>query len=454
MSAWLSLNLDIVSDQERLWEETLADDPATELDARQGGLTPTNINPRLYHDIEVRLTRLIGKAEQLLGNATTNLAECWMHMRCKFDGGKVINRSQSGSWELRCMGAGLRQNLGREWGPKAWKQMTKTSPNKVYTDTAERSAKTLNQDRKRKNTEQAQERRRRSKYTRIEESDTTAARTAYNRHDGGVTPDEVTQDVSPERLEELKSSFYQINVVITQEQAQQIEEETRDQADNENWKYERRKRITASNAGEIAKMKKTTKRSTKVRNLLYTTFRGNAATRYGTAMEEIARNQYITYQRRNGHPDLEVNNCGLIISKRNNWLAATPDGLVEDPSDTSHQSGLVEIKNPYSFRDKGLHEACKASSFCLEVDKDTQLHLKHRHNFYFQVQCQLYCSDKEWCDFVVRTDVDMHIERIHRDRKWWGPQLGKLRIFYFTSLLPELACPQFRCGGIREPTKS
>ncbi len=28
-------------------------------------------------------------------------------MRSKFDGGKQVNRSQSGSWEAQCAGAGL-----------------------------------------------------------------------------------------------------------------------------------------------------------------------------------------------------------------------------------------------------------------------------------------------------------------------------------------------------------
>ncbi len=41
----------VVADQEQLWAETLADDPATEEDVQRGGLTPTNIDPRLYHDI-------------------------------------------------------------------------------------------------------------------------------------------------------------------------------------------------------------------------------------------------------------------------------------------------------------------------------------------------------------------------------------------------------------------
>ena len=76
------------------------------------------------------LSRLVAKASQLLGIKTTYLAECWMHVRTKFDGGKVINRSQSGSFGYRSMGAGLRQNLGANWGPQVWKNVTTTSPNK------------------------------------------------------------------------------------------------------------------------------------------------------------------------------------------------------------------------------------------------------------------------------------------------------------------------------------
>lgn len=85
-------------DQETLWHETLADDPAVEADCRQGEQNPININQRLLHDIQVLVSRLVAKASQLLGNFTTNMAESWMHVRSKYDGGKVINHSQSGSW--------------------------------------------------------------------------------------------------------------------------------------------------------------------------------------------------------------------------------------------------------------------------------------------------------------------------------------------------------------------
>ena len=195
------------------------------------------MDPQPYHDIQVQVSRLVSKASQLIGNETTNLAESWMHIRSKFDEGKVINRSQCGSWVHRCMGAGLRQNLGREWGPQAWKQMTSTSSNKVFTNAAEHSAKRLDKDRKRKATDEAKEQHRKSKHSKID--DTVAARKAYSRHDEGVTPDQVSDDKSPQRLDELKSSFYQMKVMVTAEEAQKIEEQTREQAEKDEWKYER-----------------------------------------------------------------------------------------------------------------------------------------------------------------------------------------------------------------------
>lgn len=212
------------------------------------------------------------------------------------------------------MGAGLRQNKGPKWGPQVWK-MTKTSPNKVFSDTAECTAKRVQKDRERKNTEAAKESRRRSKYTSTD--DTTAARSAYSRHDDGISPEEVTDDVTPELLEQLKTSYYRTKVVATGDEAKAIETRTRDQADGMQWLAERRKRLTTSKVGGIAKMRRTTKRSNKVKELLYSTFKGNKATRYGCAKEEETIQQYIAYQRSHGHPDLSVEKCRLYVSVSN-----------------------------------------------------------------------------------------------------------------------------------------
>ena len=62
-----------------------------------------------------------------------------MHIRYKFDGGKVVNLSQSGSWEHRCYRAGLEQNLGKCWVSETWGKVTNSLPSQVFRDTAEKN---------------------------------------------------------------------------------------------------------------------------------------------------------------------------------------------------------------------------------------------------------------------------------------------------------------------------
>ena len=421
------------------------DSTQAEHDATQGNPEPVELNDKMMHDIQMLVARLVEKASQLLGNFTTNLAESWMHIRSKFDGGKMINRSQSGSWQYRCMGAGLQQNLGKTWGPKTWSKMTCTNTNQVFVDVSNSACKIAKNDKQRKATEKAKEQRRKSKYAGKENSQ--QARKAYNRYDNGSCPDDVVDDVSPDYLKKLMDGFYATKVVITPQEGNEIERETRDQHASDSWERERRVRITASKAGKLAKMRTTTSRSKKVEEMLYSKFKGNKATRYGTLMENTSRLEYRRYQTQKGHK-LTTVRTGLKISMENPWLAASPDDQVHDEV-SSPPWGLAEYKNPFSVRHLTIEEACKLPSFCLEKKEDT-VHLKRGHDYYFQIQCQLYCCDRQWCDFVVRTEKDIYVERIWRNMDWWDIQLKKLRHFYFQALLPELACPRYHKGGIRD----
>lgn len=135
----------------------------------------------------------------------------------------------------------------------------------------------------------------------------------------------------------MKKSFFEANIAVSKEEAAKIEAATRDQAGNEYWKQERKKRLTASRVGGISKMRKTTKRANKVKEFLYSTFRGNEATRYGMEMEEIARREYITHQQQN-NLEVSVTDCGLFVSLQNSWLAATPDGIVTESSEDIRRS--------------------------------------------------------------------------------------------------------------------
>ena len=196
-----------------LWQQTTDDN--LEEDARKGMHNPVKVSEKLIHDIQMLVSRLVEKAHQLIGNFTTNMAESWMHIRSKFDGGKVINRYQSGSWQGCCMGAGLQQNLRKTWGPTVWSDMTASIPNRIFTDIANTIHKETESTRKRKSTDKSKENRRKSKYARTDNS--AQARKAYSRHDNGTCPDEVVEDVLSQYLEEQKEGFYRTKVKVSKE---------------------------------------------------------------------------------------------------------------------------------------------------------------------------------------------------------------------------------------------
>ena len=89
-------------------------------------------------------------------------------------------------------------------------------------------------------------------------------------------------------------NYYETHVVVDRKLREKIEESTRQQstADDSNarelWYAERKKRITASVVGGIAKMKSSTKRAKKVQELLYNKFHGNSSTMFGVAKEAVS----------------------------------------------------------------------------------------------------------------------------------------------------------------------
>jgi hypothetical protein len=80
----------------------------------------------LFFRIQRAGDRIVNIASQLVTNQTTNLAECYMNIRCKFDGGKFYNRVQRGSFQHRCYGVGLRFQTGPDWSSLAWSRATGT----------------------------------------------------------------------------------------------------------------------------------------------------------------------------------------------------------------------------------------------------------------------------------------------------------------------------------------
>ena len=438
---------DILQEQEQAWRDATDD---SDLEAVQ---SIDEINSSVDERMMCDINRLVGRLDLLLGNFTTNLCECWMHIRTKFDGGKQINRIQSGSWQHRCAGAGLRQNLGPAWGPKVWKDITNTEPNDTFTAVSEILSKEAKDSKEKKATPHAKKTR---KLRKGSSSDNTLqSRRSYSRYDGGQNADDINTDLPTSFLQENMLQYYNANVKVSEQRAKDIEIMTRQQGTDETsaniWLAERRKRITASNVGAIVKRKKTTKVGNKVKQLLYSTFKGSAATRWGTLQEPESQSRYIQLKAPVS-PDISVTTSGLVICSSHPWLGASPDGLVQDPQHSSSE-GIVEFKNPYTARNMTIQDAIKnLKDFCLKQDQDGLITLRTSHNYYYQVQTTMMCAKRKWCDFVVCTNQDMHVERIpYNEELLINKLLPSLQSFYFSAVLPELTCPRHQKGGIREP---
>ena len=96
-----------------------------------------------------------------------------------------------------------------------------------------------------------------------------------------------------------------------------------------------------------------------------------------------------------------------------------------DPS-TEKPYGFLEVKCPYSQRDKTPTEACHDSKFCCSIQNKGELGipvLKLNHPYYAQVQGQMAIGRHRWCDFVVFTPRGLSVERIHFDDVYWSTKL-------------------------------
>ena len=153
--------------------------------------------------------------------------------------------------------------------------------------------------------------------------------------------------------------------------------------------------------------------------------------------------QSIEYMQASGHPNLTVAGSGFVIHPGKCWLGASPDGVVEDPVSII-STGLLEIKCPYSVRDKLLGEACQDPSFYCSLSEDGSVVLRTNHRYYHQVQLQMYVCSYLWCDFCLYTTKDITVQRIVADVNWVKKYIPQLEEYYNNIVPSEIVYPMYK----------
>jgi putative phage-type endonuclease len=119
----------------------------------------------------------------------------------------------------------------------------------------------------------------------------------------------------------------------------------------------------------------------------------NAAMQHGTETEPLARAAYEALK------DVLVDEVGFVPHPTIKMAGASPDGLVGD-------DGLLEIKCPNTA-----------------THIETLLSESVPTKYYTQMQFQMACTGRQWCDFVsfdnrLPEDLQLFVKRVPRDEMY------------------------------------
>ena len=168
------------------------------------------------------------------------------------------------------------------------------------------------------------------------------------------------------------------------------------------WLHMRSGKVTASRVADLVARTKTgwsASRAAYMSQLLAERLTGepvttvaNSAMRWGLEQEPIARHAY------GFHSDRDVKSSGFILHPAIQMSGASPDGLIG-------AEGLIEIK-------------CPQTTTHLETLASDRVPEKH----FAQMQWQMACTGRMWCDFVsfdprLPEPMKIFIRTVERDQR-------------------------------------
>jgi hypothetical protein len=232
----------------------------------------------------------------------------------------------------------------------------------------------------------------------------------------------------------------EVKIELSKEEIDQIERDTLSQSKCKSFFKHRAGRIGSSQRGAVCHTNSVAPSQSLIKSICYhELFKiSTEAVNHGCTHEKYA---ILFYEReiKKHHKDFKVKQCGLFINKENQFIHATPDILC---SCACCGDGCGEVKCPISVKQCDFEAYVRSNGACLEK-VDGVFKLKRTHNYYYQVQQQMFTLGREYCDFVVyavddkKNSVIVH-EQIYKDSKHWFECLPKLKKFWFTCILPEI----------------
>ncbi|PFX12320.1 hypothetical protein AWC38_SpisGene23745 [Stylophora pistillata] len=217
-------------------------------------------------------------------------------------------------------------------------------------------------------------------------------------------------------------------IQVTKKQQALVEERTRDQADSRLWFRMRTGRIRASKFKNACRTDPSCPSHSLIMSICHPEMArfNTEATKWGCQHEKVAKETYASFQKVK-HKNFGMSYSGLFVSRNHPYLGASPDGLV---CCDCCGAGVCVIKCPFCHKNDHISTSAQDKNFCFEVTTTGAHRLKRNHQYYYQVQLQLMCTDLKYIDFVVWTKNGLFIERIFADKSFREEKVPKAKEFF------------------------
>ena len=239
---------------------------------------------------------------------------------------------------------------------------------------------------------------------------------------------------------ELLKICQSINIEITEEQIDQVQKDTIAQSSGTNFFKHRAGRIGASQSKAAAHSDPALPSQSLIQRICYPKLHkiNTKAVHHGCKHEASAIRAFEESMKKT-HVNFKVVKCGLFINQEHPWMHATPDFLCS--CDCCGQ-GCGEIKCPLCIENCDFDSYVLKPSSCLKKNSDEQFILLSTHEYYYQVQQQLFTTKLNYCYFVVcavdSNELMLVPQRILPDKDHWSNVVPKLQKFWRICVLPEV----------------
>lgn len=246
-------------------------------------------------------------------------------------------------------------------------------------------------------------------------------------------------------LEEIIEHGKEIDWGLSAEDCKLVEEVTRDQSSDPLWFKLRYGRITASSFGRCVKTRITSPSKTLIKYICESNGSQELpATLYGKRNEHKAIAAALDLFEFQKHQDFCSRKSGLIIDPAFPYFAASPDHIFHC---SCCGTVVVEAKCPFKFdnfnREDGIRSLIARPNPYIIREKDGSIKMNHKHEYYFQVQMQIYLSKASYALFVVWAPKFTLFIKVRKNEVFWKIHSEKAVKFFEQVLVPEILTNYF-----------